>query len=65
MDGSPLQAAPVDALVALVGLGLVVLIARRLLRVAWKLAVVATLIVVGLWLVEAFASPLVVPAIVP
>ncbi|MFC7156665.1 hypothetical protein ACFQPA_14560 [Halomarina halobia] len=65
MDGSLLQAAPIDALAALVGLGLVVLLARLILRVAWKLVVVAALVAVGLWLVEVVAPPLVAATVLP
>lgn len=45
LSGSPLE----TLLLALVAVGVVVLVGRSVLRVAWKLVVLATLVVAELW----------------
>jgi hypothetical protein len=63
LAASPLAAAPLalqgllatplgKLLVALVAITVIVLVGRVVLSVAWKLLVVATIIVAGLWLVS-------------
>ncbi|MFC6837614.1 hypothetical protein [Halomarina ordinaria] len=57
MDATLLQSVPVDALTALAVLGALVLVGRLALRVAWKLVVVAALVVVGLWVFDVVSAP--------
>jgi hypothetical protein len=54
LTGSPLG----TLLLALVAVGVVVLVGRFVLSVAWKLVVLATLVVAGLWVVSTLAGGL-------
>ncbi|SEW27495.1 hypothetical protein [Halobacterium jilantaiense] len=54
LTGSPLG----TLLLALVAVGVVVLVGRLVLRVAWKLVVLATLVVAGLWAASTVAGGL-------
>jgi hypothetical protein len=54
LTGSPLG----TLLLALVAIGVVVLVGRFVLSVAWKLVVLATLVVAGLWVVSTLAGGL-------
>lgn len=54
LTGSPLG----TLLLALVAVGVVVLVGRFVLRVAWKLVVFATLVVAAPWVVSTLAGGL-------